>query len=255
MEELVKYFEQLEVRLTEMQRRHAEAEERLAHIEQYLTATERKVEENEKRLNEIERLLIEIKHDLKQVELSAVNSAPVSIQPTPAIAPEHEEIEAEVNNAMAKHIEISAEEEDTIATDEETGLPELEVEFIEEEEQPKEELKEEPKEQPKEEVDEQQPNRPHPQQTLLDAAQQGDTLSSVVPKIEDLKKAISLGDRFLFQRELFSGNGELMNKTIDLLNNLSSLDAAESYIAKTFPAWDKESNAYMLFTNLLKRRW
>ncbi len=72
--------------------------------------------------------------------------------------------------------------------------------------------------------------------------------------IADIRKAISLGDRFLFQRELFAGNGELMNKTIDKLNTFSSLDEALEYIANHF-SWDTESPAYELFTNILKRRF
>ena len=77
---------------------------------------------------------------------------------------------------------------------------------------------------------------------------------SVVPKVSDIKKAISLGDRFLFQRELFGGNGELMAKTIADLNKLNSLDEADAYITKRF-SWDTESSAYELFYNILKRRW
>ena len=77
---------------------------------------------------------------------------------------------------------------------------------------------------------------------------------SVVPKVTDIKKAISLGDRFLFQRELFGGNGEQMAKTIADLNKLNSLDEAEAFIEKRF-SWDKESSAYELFYNILKRRW
>ena len=84
---------------------------------------------------------------------------------------------------------------------------------------------------------------------ILDAAQREDTLSSIVPRVEDIKKAISLGDRFLFQRELFAGNGEQMNKTIEYLNGLSSLEEALKYIEKF--GWNKDSNAYELFTNIL----
>ena len=77
---------------------------------------------------------------------------------------------------------------------------------------------------------------------------------TVVPKVSDIKKAISLGDRFLFQRELFGGNGEKMAKTIAELNRLSGLDEAEAYIDKHF-SWDKQSSTYELFYNILKRRW
>ena len=72
--------------------------------------------------------------------------------------------------------------------------------------------------------------------------------------VEDIRQAISLGDRFLFQRELFAGNGELMQKTLDELNALGSLSEAMDYVLDNFE-WDKESTAVQLFENVLKRRF
>jgi len=74
-------------------------------------------------------------------------------------------------------------------------------------------------------------------------------------RIEDLKQGISLGDRFLFQRELFGQNGELMQKTLEDLNKQADFDAAVSYLDRKFPAWDKESPTYELFINVLHRRF
>lgn len=74
-------------------------------------------------------------------------------------------------------------------------------------------------------------------------------------RIEDLKQGISLGDRFLFQRELFGQNGELMQKTLEELNKQADFDAAVSYLDRKFPAWDKESATYELFINVLHRRF
>ena len=85
--------------------------------------------------------------------------------------------------------------------------------------------------------------RPIPQQTSLFGA-----------AVEDIRQAISLGDRFLFQRELFAGNGELMQKTLDELNVLGSLEEAMDYVSDNFE-WDKESTAVQLFENVLKRRF
>ena len=85
--------------------------------------------------------------------------------------------------------------------------------------------------------------RPMPQQTSLFGA-----------AVEDIRQAISLGDRFLFQRELFAGNGELMQKTLDEINSLSSLSEAMDYVLDNFE-WDKESTAVQLFENVLKRRF
>ena len=72
--------------------------------------------------------------------------------------------------------------------------------------------------------------------------------------VEDIRQAISLGDRFLFQRELFAGNGELMQKTLDEINSLNSLNEAMDYVLNNFE-WDKESTAVQLFENVLKRRF
>ncbi|MCM1035410.1 MAG: hypothetical protein NC038_07460 [Paludibacter sp.] len=80
------------------------------------------------------------------------------------------------------------------------------------------------------------------------------TGNSILPPVDDIRKAISLGDRFLFQRELFGGDGEKMNKTIDTLNKQVSFDEAMQFIGKKF-AWDKESPAYELFMSILKRRF
>ena len=72
--------------------------------------------------------------------------------------------------------------------------------------------------------------------------------------VEDIRQAISLGDRFLFQRELFAGNGELMQKTLDEINTFSSLGEAIGYVRDNFD-WDKDSTAVQLFENVLKRRF
>lgn len=74
------------------------------------------------------------------------------------------------------------------------------------------------------------------------------------PPVSDIRKAISLGDRFLFQRELFASDGEKMNKTIDILNKMQSLEEATEYIAKHFH-WQEDSPATELFISILHRRF
>ena len=54
--------------------------------------------------------------------------------------------------------------------------------------------------------------------------------------VEDIRQAISLGDRFLYQRELFDQNAELMQKALTELNALSSFDEAMNYIRQF--GWD-----------------
>ncbi len=72
--------------------------------------------------------------------------------------------------------------------------------------------------------------------------------------VDDIRKAISLGDRFLYQRELFGQNAELMQKTMTELNELSSYEEAILYIGKHFQ-WDTESNTYQQFLVTLHRRF
>ncbi len=80
------------------------------------------------------------------------------------------------------------------------------------------------------------------------------SFSQSAPYIDDIRKAISVGDRFLFQRELFKGNPELFQKTLERLNEMSSLNEALQYINSQF-AWDKDSIAYQTFVNAIKRRF
>ena len=72
--------------------------------------------------------------------------------------------------------------------------------------------------------------------------------------VEDIRQAISLGDRFLYQRELFNQNAELMQRTLTELNELGSFDEAVGYISSHFQ-WDTESNTYQQFLVTLHRRF
>ncbi len=72
--------------------------------------------------------------------------------------------------------------------------------------------------------------------------------------VDDIRQAISLGDRFLYQRELFGQNAELMQRTLTELNALHSFDEAVTYISAHFH-WDTESNTYQQFLVTLHRRF
>lgn len=72
--------------------------------------------------------------------------------------------------------------------------------------------------------------------------------------VSDLGKAISIGDHFLFQRELFNKSAELMLRTIADLNSLSTFGEAMEYLQQHFD-WDKELPSYELFMTALHRRF
>ena len=71
--------------------------------------------------------------------------------------------------------------------------------------------------------------------------------------VDDIRQAISLGDRFLYQRELFGQNAELMQRTLTELNELGSFDEAVAYINRF--GWDTESSTYQQFIITLHRRF
>ena len=71
--------------------------------------------------------------------------------------------------------------------------------------------------------------------------------------VDDIRLAISLGDRFLYQRELFGQNAELMQRTLNELNELNSFDEAIRYISRF--NWDTESSTYKQFLVTLHRRF
>ena len=73
-------------------------------------------------------------------------------------------------------------------------------------------------------------------------------------KITDIKQAISIGDRFRFQRELFKSNGEDMNKTLTYLNQLATLDEAMSFLKSKY-GWENSNEAVEDFYQLVKRKF
>ena len=244
-------------------------------ITDYTTALEQKLSALEARVAQLEEANEAMRREgdeakaliaTLQAEMAALAATGVAV--TPAEEPEVE-IELIVEDSdtsdlsdMSDVSDQSAEEPQEEAHEEPEQLEPLEILEEPEAEEPRaEELEEEPVIEPEpvvepivepapqpevkaEPVAAPQPApRPVPQQTSLFGA-----------AVEDIRQAISLGDRFLFQRELFAGNGELMQKTLDELNSLGSLSEAMEYIADTFE-WDKESTAVQLFENVLKRRF
>ena len=105
------------------------------------------------------------------------------------------------------------------------------------------------------EVELQTPTKVEVTPEVLPAARPIPTQTSLFgPSVDDIRQAITLGDRFLFQREIFAGNGELMQKTLDELNTFDSFEEAISYMSENFE-WNQESTVTQLFENVLRRRF
>ena len=70
----------------------------------------------------------------------------------------------------------------------------------------------------------------------------------------DLKKMITLNDRFLFCRELFANNENLMNQIFGELNMKESYDAAIDYLQERFE-WNFDDENVVDFLAILKKRF
>jgi hypothetical protein len=92
--------------------------------------------------------------------------------------------------------------------------------------------------------------------SLIDKKFVDDSIATALSnkKISDIKQAISIGDRFRFQRELFNGNGEVMSRTLSKINQCANLDEALKYLTSKFK-WNKENETVADFHQLLKRRF
>lgn len=83
---------------------------------------------------------------------------------------------------------------------------------------------------------------------------QGNGSNKLLSPVSDLRKALGINDRFFFQRELFNGSSDVMNQTLDQLNQMDSLSSAKSFIAANFK-WQSDQEAVHAFMDLLERRF
>lgn len=234
----------------------------------YTTTLEQKISALEQRVVQLEGLLAAnttcdqhtatlLEQLQAQVAEQEERIARIETAPTPQPATEEEnepEIEVELitEDDEEPKVEVVAEQEPTAEEQ-----PIEQAAFVEGE-QPKETTTE--PEQPKEETanTEEETTAEQPTETITTEQSKNEELpkaNGIYGKtVKDIRMAISIGDRFLFQRELFDKNPELLQKTLTDLNGLNSFDEAMAYIDSHF-GWDKEQPAYELFTNALHRRF
>lgn len=73
-------------------------------------------------------------------------------------------------------------------------------------------------------------------------------------KIKSIGQSISFVDSFMYQRELFQGDGELMRNTFDKLDAFHSLEEALDYLQQRFD-WKEDQEGVKPFYALLERRY
>jgi hypothetical protein len=76
-------------------------------------------------------------------------------------------------------------------------------------------------------------------------------------RVENLKMAIPINDKFMFINDLFDGNLREYNETIEALNGFKTLGQAAEYLdlMKRKNLWDTGSNAFLKLKDLVERRF
>lgn len=118
---------------------------------------------------------------------------------------------------------------------------------------------------PKEPATPQQPvsrpqQQPQPKRSLNDLLGREDNSLATQfqhSHIDDLSKAISLNDKFLYIKELFKGKGEDFSKAIQKLNSCQNIDDAFQAIdmMKKYYSWDTTASAYLALCDLVRRKF
>lgn len=80
----------------------------------------------------------------------------------------------------------------------------------------------------------------------------GSILGERIRPVTDLRRSISLNDSFRFSRELFNGDSEQMNRVIEQISEMSSLDTAIAFLYSKVNV-DEENEALIDFQELLKK--
>lgn len=72
--------------------------------------------------------------------------------------------------------------------------------------------------------------------------------------VGDIRSAVSLNDRILFIKSLFSEDAALFHDTVERLNAFGSFAEAEEWITDSFPGWDYGSDTVYRFMMAVRRK-
>ena len=100
--------------------------------------------------------------------------------------------------------------------------------------------------------------KPAPSLNDLLAKTNGKSDEPVKAPIADLKQAISLNEKLLFIKDLFNGYNLAYSEVIDIINKMSSFEAADSYLQNNYAAknnWANKQATVDQFYELLNRRF
>lgn len=74
-------------------------------------------------------------------------------------------------------------------------------------------------------------------------------------KIKQIKDGLTINQKFMFTKILFSGDFEIFSQAIERLDSLDNLPQAIGYLETNYPNWDKESEEYLEFLEIVEKRF
>ena len=101
-------------------------------------------------------------------------------------------------------------------------------------------------------------NKPKPDKpTLHDSLAQEPkaTLADNFRKIDRIKDRLTINQKFMFTKNLFSGDFESFSKAIEELDGLPDMPTALKYLERFHNEWDKESEEFHEFLEILEKRF
>lgn len=74
-------------------------------------------------------------------------------------------------------------------------------------------------------------------------------------KITRLKESLTINQKFMFTKILFHGDFEIFSEAIDKLDRFDNLTQAMRFLDEGYPDWDKESEEYEEFLEIVQNRF
>ncbi|HTH58017.1 MAG TPA: hypothetical protein VL728_18345 [Cyclobacteriaceae bacterium] len=108
----------------------------------------------------------------------------------------------------------------------------------------------------KESKTQEQKPQPQPKPTTV-ASNNKDQHGPAIEKKSEfrIKDSLTINQKFMFTKMLFSGDFEIFTEAIERLDNLDSLKQVTNYINDNYPHWDRESEEFEEFMAVVQRKF
>jgi len=104
-------------------------------------------------------------------------------------------------------------------------------------------------------VKKEEPRKVAVAETPRKAAESRPALADTFQKVGRIKDRLTINQKFMFTKILFNGDFEIFSSAIDKLDRFDNLKQAMAYLEQQYPEWDRESEEYEEFIELIEKRF